>query len=129
MGFGDDRAPNPAPPCGQCADPQTKGIHSGGCPRRVQFHASGKNPRYTLEVLQRILLHSIALANSIVGPEHQVPGYREAVLALPNRRLLRGLPMEVRSFIEREIDALEPGCECHQEFGDSPCPKHGMEGA
>lgn len=102
MGFGNDQAPSPAP-------------------------ASGK--KYTLEVLQRILLQSIALTNSIVRTEHQVPGYREAVLALPDRRLLRGLPMEVRSFLERELDALEPGCECHPQFGASACPKHGMEGA
>lgn len=30
---------------------------------------------------------------------------------------------------ERDTKPREPGCECHLEEGDSPCPVHGVEGA
>jgi hypothetical protein len=96
-------APTPASPCRQCREPDLKGIHT--CPEHKP--ASGKKCAYTVDVLKRVLLDAIALTNTMVGAKDQVPGYREAVLALPNRDLLRGLPMEIRSFLERELDALE----------------------
>lgn len=111
-------APTPAA-CHQCANPELNGMHDRGCPQAVL--ARGKKPAYTLEVLKRVLLETIALTNAMVRAKDQVPGYREAVDALPNRDLLRGLPMEIRSFLERELDAIEDSMAGKPIAG---CPGH-----
>jgi hypothetical protein len=86
--------------------------------------ASGKKRVYTVDVLKRVLLETIALTNSMVGAKDQVPGYREAVEALPNRDLLRWLPLEIRSFLERELDALEQGDSPRRQAG---CVRHAVD--
>jgi hypothetical protein len=81
---------------------------------KAQRTAVGSRPRLptkqatTVDELKRLLLAHLDRAETSVNQgEVVIPGYRDAVLALPDRKLIATLPADVRSFLERELDTIE----------------------
>jgi len=63
--------------------------------------------RSAVEDMKARMIRAMDEANRRRGREHEVPGLREAIQALPDRGAAARLPAEVRSFLEREIEEIE----------------------
>lgn len=57
-----------------------------------------------------------------------VNGDAASLRALIESRRVTPLDVHTRPFMDDDTKPREPGCECHWEEGDSPCPVHGDEG-
>ena len=55
-------------------------------------------------------LRATQFASLSHGAANEIPGFREAIEALPDRRRLARLPGDVRVFIETQLALIEGGC-------------------